>query len=69
MKKFQSLGRSLSNDEQKSIRGGTDTQLEIAAGTEVCDCNSIDDCGNGQHCYNTGCTAENGCGGKCLNKQ
>ena len=62
MKKFEQLGRSLSKEELKKIKGGTD-----APPADSCDCNSIDDCSNGQHCYNTGCTRGT-YAGKCQDK-
>ena len=58
MKKFQSLGRSLSKAEQKLILGGGDV-LAIdggGSGESACACSSNEDCGTkscpGSRCFN-----------------
>lgn len=45
MKKFETLGRSLSKAEQKMVMGGDDEKLESAdGGGGGCACTTNDDC-------------------------
>lgn len=44
--------QNLTRQQLKKIMGG----MMATTSSNACNCNSIDDCSNGQHCYSYTCT-------------